>query len=288
MIIPPGGLPALINSKTIIMKKEKIFPLLFTILFIATGSLRLKAQQAGAGGKDEEGQNAKAIMNDSVPRGIRAILLDKTVKEGIVYDTENFGPEFSVYTFDARSMAMHVDQATWDKKLAIIPTSDIYELPDENIPLFFEYKYQKRPMYFDRNGNIYVKSKSKWVKAPFSLMKNMMNNMSWAVGSLFPGLKIPTGKVTYYGIDVSPDHYPILEWAFRYKVHYFEAVPELLKEFTECQGQGGCLKYTVQRGKDKGSYVLFDGIGRLVEISSINSGRILFTYGQFTVNLPEL
>lgn len=269
------------------MENFKNLPAAFLLsLLILTPALLLARNPAGSTVINPAYEDKLFFKNDSVPSGIRAILLEKSGKKGMVYDNVDYSPEFAVYTFDARTLAMHVDQAKWDKKLAIFPAGDIYEPSSEIPPLFNEYQYQNRPMYFDKDGNIYINAKSKWVKAPFALMKNMLKNTSWVVGSLFPGLKIPPGKVTYYGIDVSPDKYPILEWAFRYKVHYFEAVPELLKEITECRGEGGCIKYTAQSGKDKGSYVLFDNKGRLAEISSINSGKIVYVYGSFSVTIP--
>lgn len=132
-----------------------------------------------------------------------------------------------------------------------------------------------------------TQNKIRWVKTPFVLMKNILKGMFTLTNGLFPHLELPDGSVTYYGIDVSPDNYPILEWAFLYQVHYFEAAEGLEKEFLQSSGAEMCLKYTLMSGKDKGSYVLFDNWGRLSEIFSINSGRIIYTYGDFMVTLPN-
>lgn len=146
----------------------------------------------------------------------------------------------------------------------------------------------EQTMYFDKEGYVYTKTQKKgWYKTPFVYLKKMMNVPFRLSNGIFPELKLPDGKVKYYGIDVSPDMYPILEWAFKYKVVHFENVQELKKEFVECSKEGVCFKYTAVSGNDKGSYVLFDNWGRLVEIYSAGSGKIQYVYGNYSVTLPE-
>ena len=211
--------------------------------------------------------------------GIRAILLADNRKPG----------GCSVWTFDSRSLAMEVNQAAYSQKLDRVTSSDF------NPIIFFvisgqEYslmnKLEKKPMYFDKEGYVYTQNGRRWIKTPFVLVKAMTRKLLGLAEGMFSFLELPHEQPDYYGIDVQPDKYPILEWAFKYKVYHFEAVEELEKEFVNINGDV-FFKYTATSGKDKGSFVLFDHLGRLVEIYTINSGRILYTYGDYTVKLPE-
>ena len=191
---------------------------------------------------------------------------------------------FPVYTFDSRTLAMHVAQSNLGEHFNYsenkLPQIIMSGIPDK-------LDYKESPMYFDKDGYVYTQSKKRWVKTPFIMVKSLFTLPFKAANVLIPSLKLPDGNTTYYGINVNPGNYPILEWAFRYKIHYFEAVANLKKEFVECRDEAGCLKYTLTSGEDKGSYVLFDNYGRLVEINSVNSGYIVYVYGDFSVKLPE-
>jgi hypothetical protein len=106
-------------------------------------------------------------------------------------------------------------------------------------------------------------------------------------GGILPPLDFPDGSVKYYGMDLSPQKFPILEWAFVYNTVHFEGRPELRKEILNCRGMEGCIKYTLTEGAEAGSYVLFDQEKRLAEIFTVNSGKAVYTYEPTRVTLPE-
>ena len=243
----------------------------------------------------------KAATPANTFQGIRAVLIAKDMKEKWIRNTySDFNDnsfkhvkEFSVFTFDFNTLAMHVDQATLEKRLDLVPGDHFYE--SEIIlmigfnTLLWKVTLEEKPMYFDYEGYVYTKGKgkkSRWIKTPVSTLYKMMK-MPFAFASVFPELGNATGNYSYYGIDVSPGRYPILEWAFRYKMKHFEDPATFSHEFLEYGGEGGHSKYTLLAGKDKGSFVVFDGMGRLREINTINSGMIQYNYGNYTVKLPE-
>ena len=153
-------------------------------------------------------------------------------------------------------------------------------------------KTKEMPMYFDNNGYVYTAGKkNEYMKVPFEKMAKLMPGQ----GSLFgvdlpfnlPIFSLPDGSVTYYGMDVSPKKFPILEWAFVYRTEAFEGKSGFSKEIMDCTGSTNCIKYTMTAGADAGSYVLFDSKKRLREIHSKNSGYIVYTYQEVKVNLPD-
>lgn len=233
---------------------------------------------------------------------VRAVLFSKDMEERWIRSAYAQGnnewrkvKEFSVFTFDFNSLAMHVDQAGLEKKLNAVPNSANWFNEHETIlmignsTLLWEITFEERPMYFDYEGYVYTTGKGKkgrWVKTPVTTLYQFMR-VPFGFPDLFPGLQLPDGNYTYYGIDVSPGRYPILEWAFRYKIYYFANADNFKHEFIEYGGEGGYSKLTLLTGKDKGSFVIFDGIGRLREINSIHSGMIQYMYGNFTVKLPD-
>ncbi len=152
-------------------------------------------------------------------------------------------------------------------------------------------KETQKPMYFDNNGYVYVagKKQKKYIKVSFEKLAKMMKKVPdfLSGGVALPGPDVPDSSVTYYGMDVSPKKFPILEWVFVYKTEFFEGNPDFSKEIINCTGNENCIVYTLKAGKDSGSYVLFDSKKRLREIFTINSGFIDYTYVEVTVELPD-
>ncbi len=273
------------------MKTNKTIQAVLFLVFFCILSECVKAQPT----------DTTAKKTNSLP-DVRAVLLSNDMKETVIRSEYAAGnnewkkvKEFSVFTFDFNTLAMHVDQAGLEKKLSIIPESDNWFYENETIlligdgTLLWEITFEERPMYFDYEGYVYTKGKgkkSRWVKTPLTTLYKFMS-VPFAFPEIFPELKIPETNYTYYGIDVSPGRYPILEWAFRYKMQYFEASDKFKHEFVEYGGEGGHSKFTLRTGKDRGSFVIFDGLGRLREINSIHSGMIQYTYGDYTVKLPD-
>ena len=271
------------------MKSFKNLQAVLFLLIFCVLSQYLTAQQT---------DSTAITTNDLVD--IRAVLVSKDMKEEWIRSEYAKGnnewkkvKEFSVFTLDINSLAMHVDQGGLEKKLDIIPNSDNWFTEYETIliignsTLLWKITFEERPMYFDYEGYVYTKGKKgRWMKTPLTTLYKFMS-VPFEFPNLFPELKIPDEKYTYYGIDVSPGRYPILEWAFRYKMHHFEGSDKFEHEFVEYGGEGGHSKYTLVNGKDKGSFVIFDGLSRLREINSINSGMIQYNYGDYTVKLPD-
>lgn len=271
------------------MKPQKNLRVIFLLAFFCFLSECLTAQQT-----DTAAKKTDSLLD------VRAVLISNNMKEKWIRSEYAKGnnewkkvKEFSVFTLDFNTMAMHVDQAGLEKKLDVIPKSANWFNEYETIAiignstLLWEITFEERPMYFDYEGYVYTKGKkSRWMKTPLTTLYKFMS-VPFAFPNIFPQLKLPDGNYTYYGIDVSPGRYPILEWAFRYKMQYFEGSDNFKHEFVEYGGEGGHSKYTLQTGKDKGSFVIFDGLGRLREINSIHSGMIQYTYGDYTVQLPD-
>ena len=187
-------------------------------------------------------------VNNTTPAGIKAFLKDHKGKT-------------QTYIFDGKTVAMRVE---------------------------FDPKEKQKPMYFDNAGYVYTSNKKQgYVKVPFEKLKKMMNFRTFVSGGVLPPIDFPDGSITYYGMDVSPKKFPILEWAFVYKTVHFEGNADFNKETLDCRGEGNCLKYTLINGTDAGSYVLFDSKGRLAEIFSINSGNAVYTYQDNPVQLPN-
>lgn len=152
----------------------------------------------------------------------------------------------------------------------------------------FDQKEKQDPMYFDNDGYVYTSAKKQgYFKVPFEKLKKMMAMPGVIPEGLLPPIKIPDGSIKYYGMDVSPKKFPILEWAFVYKPEHFEGNTDFKKEVLDCRGQGNCVKYTLLGGKDAGSYVLFDSKHRLAEIYTANSGNAVYTYEDHSVELPD-
>lgn len=203
---------------------------------------------------DGDGQDVKVQTEEETsttsekPPGIKAVL----------HDNKN---RTQSYFFDPNSIAMRIDV-------------------DE--------KGKQSPIYFDNAGYVYTAGKkNQYVKVPFEKMKKMMAFPSVVSGGVLPPLDFPDGSVKYYGMDVSPKKFPILEWAFVYQRKHFEGNTDFTKETITCRGENNCTKYIMKDGKDAGSFVLFDSKNRLAEIFSINSGNAVYTYEDVTVKLPN-
>ena len=202
---------------------------------------------------DGDGQDLKRELETSVTGGDRP--------PGIRADLTDVKGNAASYYFDFETMAMRVEL---DKK-------------------------KKQPeLFFDREGYVYSASKKKdYVKIPFEKLKKLRMFPTVVSGGILPPLDFPDGTVKYYGMDLSPRRFPILEWAFVYKTEHFEGRPELRKEILSCRGTEGCIKYTLTEGAEAGSYVLFDHEQRLAEIFTVNSGKAVYTYEPTRVTLPE-
>lgn len=153
-------------------------------------------------------------------------------------------------------------------------------------------KEKQSPMYFDNRGYVYVDAakkgskKPEYMKVPFEKLKQAMAFSTFASRGLLPPIPFPDGSVTYYGMDVSPKQFPVLEWAFVYKTEVFEGNSDFTKEDLNCRGDAKCVKYILKSGEGAGSYVLFDSEGRLAEISTTENGYMVYTYEPVTVKLP--
>jgi uncharacterized repeat protein (TIGR01451 family) len=202
---------------------------------------------------DGDGQDVKpklkkgSSLGGIAPIGIKAFLKDHKKRT-------------QTYIFDAKSIAMRVE---------------------------FDPKEKQKPMYFDEKGYVYTASNKGYVKVPFEKLKKLGGFTTFISNGVLPPIPFPDGSVKYYGMDVSPKRFPILEWAFVYKTSYFEGNTDFKKQDLECRGQPNCAKYTLTNGKDAGSYVLFDSEQRLAEIFATRTGNIVYTYEDHTVQLPN-
>ena len=196
--------------------------------------------------------------------------------------------------FDPKSMAMRVDFAEQVKRVINPSITGIGygAIVINTIPIG---KEKQKPMYFDNNGYVYTSGgKEGYIKVDFQKMnKLMMSIAKGAAGGLndmfsvagLPGIEIPSGPSTYYGMDVSPKRFPILEWVFVYKPQYFEN-DQFRKETVPCRAGEDCTAYIIKSGEDAGSYVLFDSSNRLREIHTQQNGFIIFSYQEVNVKLP--
>lgn len=168
----------------------------------------------------------------------------------------------------------------------------IYLFDFETLAMKIEYYHKKNnpmPVYFDNDGYVYSEGKNgAYMKIPFEGIKKMMTNLipTFSMGSM-PAPEFPdASNSTFYGMDVSPHKFPILEWAWVYKIENFEH-PDFRKERIDCRGESGCTKFTVLNGRDKGAYIIFDAKRRLALIDDIKTGTAEYTYEPCTVTLPE-
>jgi uncharacterized repeat protein (TIGR01451 family) len=205
---------------------------------------------------DGDGQDIKCLK--SFNQATTNINIDAP---GITAFLEDRKKRNQTYVFDAKTIAMRVE---------------------------FDKKDKQKPMFFDKAGYVYTASKKdEYVKVPFEKLKNLMNFSTFASRGVLPPIDFPDGSVTYYGMDVSPKRFPILEWAFVYKVQHFEGNPDFNKEILDCRGDSNCIKYILKTGEGAGSYVLFDSKKRLAEIFTTKTGNIVYTYQDNNVQLPN-
>ncbi len=252
-------------------------------------------------GQQSGGSVDSLQLNLSKERDVEAVLIVPEMKNAIIKGLEKgsvMGRDLSIFTFDYESKAMHVSQVAKNVKLNISKKLDDFNEGKQlfiylNHGFYMKENFDYRPMYFDHEGYVYTTgkgSKGQWIKTQLTTLYKMMgstNSFAINMPEPFSTIVLKESKYNYYGIDVSPGLYPILEWAFRYKVQHFESSPDFAHEFVDFAGEAGSSKYTLKTGKEKGSFVIFDGFGRLREINTINSGMIQYTYGEFTVKLPD-
>ena len=227
-----------------------------------------------------------------------SVYLEKAVIAGIDFGQQIIkkGKEKVSMTmnFDPKSMAMRVDFAEQVKRV-INPAQSGIGYGAIYIHTTPVGKVKHPPMYFDNAGYVYTSGgKEGYIKVNFQKMnKMMMGSAKGAVGGIngimgvvgLPGIEIPSGPTTYYGMDVSPKRFPILEWVFVYKPQYFEN-DQFRKTTVPCKAGEDCTAYILKSGEDAGSYVLFDSSNRLREIHTRQNGFIIFSYQEVNVKLP--
>jgi hypothetical protein len=193
--------------------------------------------------------------------------------------------------FDPKTVAMKIEFGQVERKIIV----------KEHVQRGYEYllvssepvgKVKQKPMYFDNKDNVYTATdKDGYIKVPYKKLNSMGIKGNILSGILafggFPGIRLPNGPVAYYNMDLSPEKFPILEWAFRYKTRYFEGNADFTKDTLNCIADLKCTKYTLKSGEGAGSYVLFDSQKRLIEIHTINDGYIIYSYQEVSVKLPE-
>lgn len=193
---------------------------------------------------------------------------------------ELVGPEIGHETFSDVKMVIQ------DKR-----DKQIYFFDFETLAMRLEYHSKKNnphPLFFDNDGFIYsVVENEEYQKLPFDKFIDMMQKLVpfFSMGAM-PEPHFPDGSETYYGMDVSPQKFMILEWAWVYKIENFEH-PDFSKATINCRGESNCTKFTVKDGRDKGAYVLFDSKRRLALIDDNKTGTATYTYEPCTVILPE-
>jgi len=276
----------------------KLLIAIFIVFFFVSDLDNLATDKPGTF-QDDLNENSNFNSADSTDMGIVAVLKDTRGKTAI-------------YLFDAKNFAMRVEQegAIYNEENdqlvnvdLIIGNVDEYSVDAFIYQIFGEsffdisrledtIKVSDKTIYFDKDGYIYTaqKKNKQFVKTPFENLKNLMAigfEVNSALSNLFPEIASPGESYSYLGIPVKPQHYPILEWAFVYKPEYFEGEPGFEKEFLVNDSDTVGFSYTLRKGKEAGSYVVFDSKDRLVGITTIGSGDILYTYQPVTVVLPE-
>lgn len=285
------------------MKESSYLKLLIAIFIVFFFVSDLDNLATDKPGTFQENLNENSNFNsaDSADTGVVAVLKDA---DG----------ETAVYLFDAKNFAMRVEhEATYymqsnDQLLVGSPLYEFINRGNYEQYAFIYYlitgdgydmgwddhtiKVSDKTIYFDKDGYIYTaqKKNKQFVKTPFENLKNLMAiglAVNSALSNLFPEIASPDESYSYLGIPVKPQYYPILEWAFVYKPEYFEGEPGFEKKFLVNDSDTVGFSYTLRKGKEAGSYVVFDSKDRLVGITTIGSGDILYTYQPVTVVLPE-
>jgi len=277
------------------MKKNKPITtsLLFFILLFCTS--KILAQTDSTQNYDE----LISPTNMEAP-GIVAFLSDSSVyiknmtiflKSGKHKATLKKERETMTMSFNPKTVAMKVEFADQVKRVISgnsyagdLKYGSGYQIYIATTPIG---KIKQPPMYFDNYGYIYISpKKDDYMKVSLQSLSKFMPSQGFFDMATLPNLNIPEGPATYYGMDVSPKKFPILEWAFVYKPKYFEG-NDFKKESLPCKGDSTCTRYTLKTGEQSGSYVLFDSKNRLREIHTKDEGFIIFSYQKVTFDIPD-
>jgi len=212
-------------------------------------------------GDDNVNTNDETVLEEENNDSTDDDLNENIVLTGITALLEDDKKNRMYFIFDSKTVAMRVEP---------------------------ESKNKEETMYFDKEGYVYIFSDDEgYIKTEFQGMMGMMSLP--APMAMAHSARIEQQEsIDYFGLDVRPKLFPLLEWAFMYKTHYFEGKPNINKQTVNYQGQSNCIKYTSESGKDAGSYIVFDSAGRLLKIVSANNeGSIVYTYQDNDVQLPN-
>jgi hypothetical protein len=149
-----------------------------------------------------------------------------------------------------------------------------------------------QPIKIDRFQHIYMDTGDECIQAKFDLNRAFGQITTAMEGKALPAdinmaqIKADYYK-TYFGMDLSPNLFPIAEWAYIYKPEIFEGQDQFQKSKLSCRG-GDCTKFTMQGAGAKSNHVLFDQYGRLAEIHSVEDGggSITYTYEPHNLSTP--
>ncbi len=275
------------------MKRVKIFStcLVFFSLIFFTNVLQAQADST-------EIPEELISPTNMIPPGITAFLSDSSLyldEGGIIgigmgqqyVKTKKEKTTMTIY-FDPKTVAMKIvfaDQVKRTIEADVVGMGGPVGIMIKTVPIG---KVKQEPMYFDNSGYVYTGTKSQgYIKVPFEKLSKLMPGQGFLSGVTgLPNIGYPDGSVTYYGMDVSPKKFPILEWVFVYKTEVFEGNNDFTKEIVNCATGQNCVKYTLSSGADAGSYVLFDSKQRLREIATKGGGYIIYSYQEVNVKLP--
>ncbi|NKI25990.1 DUF11 domain-containing protein [Arenibacter sp. 6A1] len=142
----------------------------------------------------------------------------------------------------------------------------------------FDPKEKQKPMFFDNDGYVYTYAKKQgYYKTPFAKMMKLLKNMN---SSLIDNAD------NNYGIDVGPNKFPVLEWAFTYYEDAFRNRPEITEQTVAYQGDNNSTKFTLNSGDNQGSFIIFDSQGRLRIIETRKQGKAEYFYENHNVTIP--
>jgi len=172
----------------------------------------------------------------------------------------------------------------------------------ETIAMRTEQVSNPKPIFHDRKGYMYAYnvSEEQYEKAsilPTSLMGFM------TAGMIPQAYKLPSEPyVEAFQALEEKDiglNFLILELAFIYKPSHFQNNSDYALSETGCGGAANCSKFIYNDPEYKGSYILFDGQGKLRELNIIttdqdfkqddknSSGKFVYSYKPITVELPD-
>jgi len=158
-----------------------------------------------------------------------------------------------------------------------------------------------KPIYHDSKGYVYAYSDDDGQYAKISLLPGssmgfMTAGMTTQVYELpqepyFEAFQAMSEK------DVALN-FLVLELAFIYKPQHFKNDALYIEEEISCKGASQCIRFKYTDPEYEGSYIQFDGAGRLTEFyikstspqfadSKNPSGRFVYKYEECSVELPD-